>query len=1041
VKHTKFIVLFVFIFILACLVLPVAADYIGPRRTITTYTTEYHRVNCTYVGVKDYAGKGYCGCSYTVYVGYGGSCPGIDTGLFTNSACGWTSAPCNSGGLTSTGSSSSTESCSLGDTACTAHTVEHQTTLPSASVSGAVTCPITGSGGWCTSPAVLNISSSEPVSGSSILTIEGTLNGTSFACPGSSCSNIPLVEGANNFIYWAISSYGDSSEMGYSSANVDTRAPSISSSLSGTSGENGWYTAAVDLSASASDPTPGSGIASFEISLDGAAWTAFGGSLTLSDGVHSVSLRTADAAGWTASSDQTVYVDTLQPTLDASLSGTTGDGKYFTSAVVLTASGSDTGSGLNRLEYQDNGGLWTTFSGTVTFRSNKHVLLVRSVDNAGWTSDEKEFDFEIDSRGPFITFPGGWTAGQTATLKVGANRNPLESVSVSISDPKGRWPEVDHSYSASGNNFSTDLTWDGRFADGTLAPSGSYTVTILATDDAGNPSVVSTTVTVPAAAIPTATNAIGVTGASTATLAPTLISSATPAPETTSTPQSTLSATATTAGSTSFTSPTPTPTTNSGTTLPTNVLWGAAAASVIGAATAIALENARRREEEEAAQKAAAEAKAAAFNNVEAAIDEAEAARKTAVWQEQKAEEERQANLARDFHEADDASMEDYAAYQARKFREADDASMDDYAAYQAKKFKEAEAASISGAANSTVAAETSTWWNSTKEKITTFFDEKIIQPIQYFNYVMKSTPDPKGDLFGEDKITIASSSLSILGTFFDQKFFGGKASEFGKTIQTPMNIAANVISLLEGAGIQIVEDMSFGYFGKITKLNIENGSEAFLYGRNLGRIITTIGAAIGFLQGVVTTAVAVDTLLPTITGGSICAVLTGGGCLVLGAAAVAAEAAIGIVGVAETVYSGGVLRYTINNSIKVPTDKTLTYGTNKGNTGDNSKLLNENLQAAGIERPKDYAAHHLVPSTYPYESAINAREILNKFGIDINSAENGIYVSRSLNSHFNSYKYMDAVNSALEEANTKEEALEILRKIQDTIKIKGDYP
>jgi hypothetical protein len=97
---------------------------------------------------------------------------------------------------------------------------------------------------------------------------------------------------------------------------------------------------------------------------------------------------------------------------------------------------------------------------------------------------------------------------------------------------------------------------------------------------------------------------------------------------------------------------------------------------VIGAATAIALENARRREEEEAAQKAAA------FNAVEAVIDEAEAARKTALWQEQKAEEERQANLVRDISGADDASMEDYATYQARKFHEEDQASVADYATY-----------------------------------------------------------------------------------------------------------------------------------------------------------------------------------------------------------------------------------------------------------------------------------------------------------------------------------------------------------------------
>ena len=64
---------------------------------------------------------------------------------------------------------------------------------------------------------------------------------------------------------------------------------------------------------------------------------------------------------------------------------------------------------------------------------------------------------------------------------------------------------------------------------------------------------------------------------------------------------------------------------------------------MIGAATAIALENARRREEEEAAQKAAAEANAAAFNAVEAVIDEQQRQIKVFEWLQEKAEETRKA--------------------------------------------------------------------------------------------------------------------------------------------------------------------------------------------------------------------------------------------------------------------------------------------------------------------------------------------------------------------------------------------------------------
>lgn len=81
----------------------------------------------------------------------------------------------------------------------------------------------------------------------------------------------------------------------------------------------------------------------------------------------------------------------------------------------------------------------------------------------------------------------------------------------------------------------------------------------------------------------------------------------------------------------------------------------------------------------------------------------------------------------------------------------------------------------------------------------------------------------------------------------------------------------------------------------------------------------------------------------------------------------------------------------------------------------------------------------------YPVEiqnlDAIRAREILNKFGIDINSAKNGIYIPGKLNGHFNNKDYMKAVADALSKAENREEALTILDDIRNTILIKGDYP
>jgi hypothetical protein len=103
--------------------------------------------------------------------------------------------------------------------------------------------------------------------------------------------------------------------MGSASGRVDTQPPGISGSISGTAGDNGWYVSDVVFSASASDASPGSGVASFQISIDGGAWAAYTAPLTLSEGSHSVDVRASDAAGNVSTQSQAIQVDSQPPTL------------------------------------------------------------------------------------------------------------------------------------------------------------------------------------------------------------------------------------------------------------------------------------------------------------------------------------------------------------------------------------------------------------------------------------------------------------------------------------------------------------------------------------------------------------------------------------------------------------------------------------------------------------------------------------------------------------------------------------------------------
>jgi hypothetical protein len=64
--------------------------------------------------------------------------------------------------------------------------------------------------------------------------------------------------------------------------------------------------------------------------------------------------------------------------------------------------------------------------------------------------------------------------------------------------------------------------------------------------------------------------------------------------------------------------------------------------------------------------------------------------------------------------------------------------------------------------------------------------------------------------------------------------------------------------------------------------------------------------------------------------------------------------------------------------------------------TWTSSAQLDRNMQAANMPRPPDAAAHHIVAENDP--RAALSRAILAGAGIDVNSADNGVYLPRNMN-------------------------------------------
>jgi len=306
---------FVAFLLAAFLTLPAVAEHIGPHRTTSAFVWE--RLACHYEAVYDPPGAGWYGCTLDLYGPPDSTCDSTSSvkSYFNSAACGWPAGfscetlPCE------ISRTSGIQSCSEGDEGCRA--VEKTSSLPPATVSGSVSCGLPGSSGWCRGGAELTISGSEPLSGYSILTLEGTRNGEPFACSGSACG-VPLLDGGNSFTFWARSSYGDTSDLGSASGSVDSQAPSLVGELTGTPGEGGWYTSDVTLTASAGDPAPGSGLASLEVSVDGGGFAGYAGPLAFTDGDHTVDLRALDVAGNSTQESQPVRIDTQLPEIDLS---------------------------------------------------------------------------------------------------------------------------------------------------------------------------------------------------------------------------------------------------------------------------------------------------------------------------------------------------------------------------------------------------------------------------------------------------------------------------------------------------------------------------------------------------------------------------------------------------------------------------------------------------------------------------------------------------------------------------------------------------
>ncbi|MFD5479244.1 OmpL47-type beta-barrel domain-containing protein [Streptomyces hawaiiensis] len=268
----------------------------------------------------------------------------------------------------------------------------------------------------------------------------------------------------------------------------DTTAPEASAHVSGTQNTQGQYVGSASVAIHATDEG-GSGVERIEYAIgDTGAWQPYTAPVVVDQvGGHKVRYRAFDKAGNVSaekSAEFTVVApqsdDTTAPETSATVSGERdADGAYIDMATV-TVSASDTGSGVNTIEYAVGSGAWQTYTAPVMVHQvGTHTVRYRATDKAGNVAAEKSVEFKVVAAPPQDTTPPvtGVTVEGTKNA-AGAYVNSAR-VTVTATDAHGSGVEKIE-YSLDGGPY---LAYSAPVV---VDRAGAHTVAYRATDKAGN---------------------------------------------------------------------------------------------------------------------------------------------------------------------------------------------------------------------------------------------------------------------------------------------------------------------------------------------------------------------------------------------------------------------------------------------------------------------------------------------------------------------------------------------------------------------------
>ncbi|MGA6224081.1 OmpL47-type beta-barrel domain-containing protein [Streptomyces umbrinus] len=184
----------------------------------------------------------------------------------------------------------------------------------------------------------------------------------------------------------------------------DTTAPETAADVSGTQNADGAYVGSATVTLSATDA--GSGVERIEYAIgDEGAWQPYTTPVVVDQvGAHKVRYRALDKAGNMAAEKAESFTvvakptdDTTPPETSAAVTGEQNPQGEYLSMATVTVTASDTGSGVNTIEYAiGDAGAWQPYTAPVMVHEvGTHKVRFRATDKAGNAAAEKSVSFTV----------------------------------------------------------------------------------------------------------------------------------------------------------------------------------------------------------------------------------------------------------------------------------------------------------------------------------------------------------------------------------------------------------------------------------------------------------------------------------------------------------------------------------------------------------------------------------------------------------------------------------------------------------------------